>query len=298
MAKKTLRKDIRQDEEIWQSDKHVLFVEGKDENAIDPLVLEILLKDIIYVKPMGSSYHVKSVAQALHKHHPDYYFLIDRDHSDDSFVEKCWQNFPDPATHNLLVWFRRELENYFLIPEYLLKSQYITVSEDTLRQHIRDTFQKRFYLETANRVIVYIREELKNKWIALFEKPHNFKTKETAINQLTNIPAFNSQTKKMDQLLSQNNLEELFYQFLNQFTGGHETMDFGCGQWLELMRGKKVLPTIINHCFEVKNMQGKFLHGKVKLNEVVKDLIRKSIPEQPDDFKRLYKIISRRIQPT
>jgi hypothetical protein len=42
-------------------------------------------------------------------------------------------------------------------------------------------------------------------------------------------------------------------------------------------------------------MQGKFLHGKVKLNEVVKDLIRKPINEQPDDFQRLYEIISRRI---
>ncbi len=35
---------------------HLLFVEGKDEKAIDPLVLEILLKDIISVKPMGASY--------------------------------------------------------------------------------------------------------------------------------------------------------------------------------------------------------------------------------------------------
>ncbi len=33
----------------------------------------------------------------------------------------------------------------------------------------------------------------------------------------------------------------------------------------------------------------------LKLNEVVKDLVRKPIEEQPDDLKRLHHIISRRI---
>lgn len=293
--KKTLKTNIRQDEEIWRGDRHLLFVEGKDANAIDPLVLKILLKDIIFVKPMGSSYHVRSVAEALYKHHPDYYFLIDRDHYEDDFVEKCWKNFPDPTTHNLLVWFRRELENYFLIPEYLLKSQYITVSEDRLRQHIRDTFQERLYLETVNHVIVYIREELKNKWIELFEKPTDFVTKEEAIKKLVNMPAFTMQNNKMYHLSSPEKRQELFYEFLEQFTGDKETLEFGCGQWFELMRGKEVLPSIINHCFKVRDAQGKFLQGREKLNEVVKDLVRKPIEAQPNDFQRLYELISRRI---
>jgi len=56
-----------------------------------------------------------------------------------------------------------------------------------------------------------------------------------------------------------------------------------------------VLPRIINHCFEVKDAQGHSLQGKVKLNEVVKDLVRKPIEDQPDVFKMLHHIISRRI---
>ncbi|OQY55704.1 MAG: hypothetical protein DRR08_20740 [Candidatus Parabeggiatoa sp. nov. 2] len=61
------------------------------------------------------------------------------------------------------------------------------------------------------------------------------------------------------------------------------------------MRGKKVLPRIINRCFQVKDAQGKFLQGKDKLNQIAKNLVRKPLKEQPDDFQRLYAIISHRI---
>ncbi|KHD09204.1 hypothetical protein PN36_10330 [Candidatus Thiomargarita nelsonii] len=101
--------------------------------------------------------------------------------------------------------------------------------------------------------------------------------------------------KKMFRLFSQDNIKELFYESLERLTGGKETLEFGSGQWLELMRGKKVLPSIIHHCFKVKDAQGKLLQGKEKLNEVVKDLVRKPIEEQPDDFKKLHHIIYRRI---
>ena len=131
------------------------------------------------------------------------------------------------------------LQIYFLIHEYLLQSQYLTISEKTLRQRIRDTFQERLYLETVNHVIVYMREELKNKWITLFEKSDEFRTKETAIAQLVNLSALTEQEQKTSRLFSQAHIEKLFYQFLEQFTGGNETLEFGSGQWLEFMRGNK-----------------------------------------------------------
>jgi len=56
-----------------------------------------------------------------------------------------------------------------------------------------------------------------------------------------------------------------------------------------------VLPRIINRCFQVKDAQGKFLQGKDKLNQIAKNLVRKPLKEQPDDFQRLYAIISHRI---
>ncbi len=90
---------------------HVLFVEGSGRNALDPKVLKELRDLDIRVEPLGASFHVSSVAEALHEYHPTYYFLVDRDHHDDAFVEASWTNFPDPEKKNLLVWPRRELEN-------------------------------------------------------------------------------------------------------------------------------------------------------------------------------------------
>ena len=94
--------------------RHVLFVEGGGAEAIDPTVLRALLGSLLRIEPLGASFSVTSAAEALHPFHPDYYFLIDRDHHDDDFVERSWANFPDAGSQNLLVWRKREIENYFL----------------------------------------------------------------------------------------------------------------------------------------------------------------------------------------
>ena len=99
----SVKKSIRS-EEIRFRGEHILFVEGKDKNAVDPKVLSQLFDNKIRVEPLGASFSVKSVSEALYLHHPSYYFLIDRDHQDDDFVQKCWKNFPAPETHNLLIW--------------------------------------------------------------------------------------------------------------------------------------------------------------------------------------------------
>src|SRR5260370_2335149 len=100
-------------EEFRRAAAHTLFVEGSSDETIDPEVLRLLLKDMpLRIKAMGPSSHIRSVAEALHRHHPDYYFLVDRDHHDLHTVEECWQNFPLTTTNNLLIWRRRELEKY------------------------------------------------------------------------------------------------------------------------------------------------------------------------------------------
>jgi hypothetical protein len=153
-------KDARP-EEVKQSARHILFVEGSGKTPIDPIILNTLLKDSITVRPLGPSYHVKSVAEALYKEHPFYYFLIDRDHNSDTTVNKFWSNFPDPDQNNLLIWKRREIENYFLIPDYLMKSKYISVTKNQLESCLVDTCQKFIFFDIANQVITEIRETLK-----------------------------------------------------------------------------------------------------------------------------------------
>ncbi len=110
-----------QSEELAFNAGHILYVEGKPD-SIDVRVLSAILP--VSVRPMGASFYIKSTAESLYKTHPKYYFLIDRDHYDDEMVEKYWAGFPSADTPNLLIWRKKEIENYFLDPTYLEQSSY------------------------------------------------------------------------------------------------------------------------------------------------------------------------------
>lgn len=282
-------------EAVRQSAEHVLFVEGEDDNSFDRVVLRTLFQEKIEVRPLGSSFHIGSVAEALYKHHPNYYFLIDRDHYDDARVEMSWKNFPDPQTNNLLVWRRRELENYFLIPDYISKSQYWSVSLEKLQQTIKRKAQERLYLDAANQVIVSIRETLKEKWVDLFTDTNQFQTKERALELLQNRSEYESFKKKSSRLLNKKKLTEQFEINLYQLTNGKIPLQFGEGFWLERLCGKEIFHTVANQCFKVKDREGQTLRGKIKENEIVKDLLRLPQTDQPADFQELYDLITRRI---
>ena len=88
-------------EAVNQAAQHVLFVEGT-EDGVDVTWLKPLFLPPLEVKPLGASFHVKSVAQALHPHHPTYYFLTDRDHATDQEVESTWNNLAAQGNRELL----------------------------------------------------------------------------------------------------------------------------------------------------------------------------------------------------
>jgi hypothetical protein len=197
----SVKRNIRP-EEVRHRAQHVLFAEGKDKNAVDPKVLGALF-DIgnIRIEPLGPSFSVRSVAEALYSYHPTYYFLIDRDHHTDEFVEQCWSNFPDPDKNNLLVWRKREIENYFLDPAYLFHSGYCEVSQQEMENRILAFARTRLYLDAANYVVISIREELKRNWINKFSNPADFPSRDKALAKLINIPIqfwfFQKQTQNL-----------------------------------------------------------------------------------------------------
>lgn len=290
-----VQKGLRSEDVKFQA-KHTLFVEGKDRNSVDPRVLNTLLEKEIRIEPLGPSFSVNSVAQALYPHHPTYYFLIDRDHHTDAFIEKCWNNFPDPDTHNLLVWRKREIENYFLDPNYLFNSKYCKVGQDKLKRKILECAGKRLFIDAANSVITSIREELKKNWINIFKTVEDFTTKEDALQKLKTAPEFEKRASTVARNVSLDEREERFNACLEKMTGGQDKLSFGSGEWLNMIQGKKVLNQVINSgCFQVPTLDGKPLNGREKIHAVVKELTQKSPEIQPDDFVKLRELIDSRI---
>lgn len=287
-----------QPEEV--SRRHVLFVEGSDEESVDPKVLSTLFSNKISIEPLGPSFSVKSVAEALQTYHPTYYFLIDRDHYDDSFIKERWDNFPDPNTNNLLVWRRREIENYFLDPEYLSRSKFCRVSQGSLEKEILRSANERLFLDVANHVVIYIREELKENWINKFTNPAEFSTEQDALRKLQKANEFGLlYSNKVKEKVSLTELERRFSEFLEKMTGGQEKLSFGVGEWLDLVQGKKVFNQVVNSaCFQVTTADGTALSGRAKMKEIVKDLLRKGDAVQPEDFTELKKLIEARIDAT
>ena len=283
-------------EEVKQRSQHVLFVEGRGGDSFDSRIVGELFDGMIRIEPLGASYSVKSVAEALHPFHPTYYFLIDRDHHhDDNIVNDYWENFPDPDTHNLLIWKYREIENYFLEPDYLVYSDFLEVSRSSLEDKIRMFCQQRLYLDAANHVIVSIREKLKRNWIQKFTNPADFGSRDQALVNLHNADAFATFKNEVADAIDPNEIKRQFDAILNVMTDGAEQLEFGQGKWLEMTQGKKVFSQVINsNCFRVVDLDGNLLQGKDKINQVAKNLLRKEIAKQPEDFQKLKTLVEDR----
>lgn len=271
-----VKRNIRA-EEVRHQAQHVLFVEGKDKNSVDPKVLkELFDTGNIRIEPLGASYSVRSVAEALYSYHPTYYFLIDRDHHNNEFVEQCWNNFPDPDKNNLLVWKKREIENYFLDPAYLSQSSYCEVSQQEIENRILTCARNRLFLDTANYVVISIREELKRNWINKFSNPADFSSKDEALERLINANEFQEHKANVEQKVSRGQIEQRFNQVIEEMMGNSNTLTFNDGEWIDMIQGKKVLSQIINSgCFKVESTDGSNLKGRDKLNAVIKDLLKK-----------------------
>ena len=277
--------------------EHILFVEGERDDSIDPKILRELFDNKISVEPLGPSFHIESVAQALFPYHPCYYFLIDRDHyRDDSYIQKCWEDFPDPGKSNLLVWRKKEIENYFLDPEYLSCSTFLNVSKDELERKILDISKKRLFFDVANYVIVSIRSKLKKNWIKIFTNPDDFTDKDSALDLLVNRDEFRQHRSNVSSLISPDKIQNLFNEYLDMMTGGQDEILFGAGKWLEMIAGKKVFSQVINsECFNVQDDSGDYMTGEDGLDAIARDLLRKDENVLPPDFRELRNLIRERV---
>lgn len=288
-------------EDVLQGGKHTLFVEGKTNQAFDPTVMKELLSNNdlgqINVQTMGHCDNVRSAAQALISHHPSYYFLIDRDDNDNSTVEKSWNSFPDVNQHNLLIWKKRELENYFIEPAYLSKSSFLKTNLDNLKTQILDECNQRIFIDAANFTILHLNKKITKKLRYSFSDFNQFKCKEDGEQKLEEVLTTEIASKKheIDELLTINMVKQIYFEFVQELSGGTFPLQYGCGNWLEQLSGKEIMNNIMNQYFQVQDRQGKYLQGEERTKQVVKELLRLPLNQQPDDFQNLVTLLKTRI---
>lgn len=204
-------------------------------------------------------------------------------------MECSWDRFPDPEHANILIWRYRELENYFLEPAFLAQSTYLKTSIDQLRAVIIAAAKQRLLIDCANFVIVSVREDLKKNWIDVFSNPEDFKTEKEALSILVSRPEFAQYGRRVGQVKAKHELERRFRSHLKRLTGDRPEIHWGQGDWLKLLKGKKILPGVVSRCFKADDLMGRDL-----LRTVLTRLVSKTQNEMPTDFLRLRELIFNR----
>ena len=153
------------------------------------------------------------------------------------------------------------------------------------------------FLDVANYVISSVREDQKSTWIEHFTNPADFASKREALGLLTSADAFGERSRSVSSMVSKGELTDRFEGVLAMMTGGREHLAYGCGRWVEMIRGKKVFSQLLNSCgFEVEDANGQQLTGNEKVQEVVKDLAAKDVESRPADFVDLQRLIEDRLR--
>lgn len=273
---------------------HVVFVEGGSDDAFDPTVIRELLRTNglrMEVRALGTCDNVVEAAKAMVWKHPTYYFLADRDGREQAFIEHSWTHFPANSTSNLIFWRKRELENYFIAPEYLCLSQFLVGSEAELRKLILEEAKRRIFLEAANLVLLRIRSAVVTPPSAWFTQIEKFKNRQDALQELVNSQALQERGDSIRDLLETTNRENMLDETLAMLAGGKAQPEYGVGEWLNLMSGKQIFRAIAGQVFRVTDASDTILQGNEQNNEVAKDLLKRPLAEQPDDFRQLVTLL-------
>jgi len=283
---------------VLRGANHVVFVEESNDDAFDPTVIRELLRTNnlkTEVRAIGPCDNVFQAAKAMVWKHPTYYFLADRDGLAADYVERGWTNFLEPGTYNLLHWRKRELENYFIEPEYLEKCEWLVKSPEELRARVIKEAHRRLFIEASNLVLLRIRAVLLSPPTAWFQHVENFTNRTDALTQLQSSPELRQRELEISGILSATRREQLLDEVLNELTGGSAKLEYGVGTWLEQMSGKEMFRSIAGEVFRVKDASGSILQGPEQNHEVARGLLKLPLLEQPSDFQKLVGLLNSKI---
>jgi hypothetical protein len=285
--------------EVLQKAKHKLFVEGKDNQEIDPVVIQELFNNneltAIEVQAMGGCNNVRSAAQALIHQHSSYYFLIDRDDQNQTTVKESWLKFPDPNSYNMLIWRKRELENYFIAPEYIGKSSFLKPNVN-INQRILKECNRRLFLDAANLTLYALSRDLQKPLnIKHFAEPDQFQNVNDGLLHLEQLSGLVDKKTEVDNILKNDTVKELYVDFIKELSGGFLPLQYDSGTWLARMSGKEIFRVIANECFQVRDAANNLLTGKEQNKQIARQLAKLPLAQQPADFQELVDLLKKRV---
>ncbi|OGG99841.1 MAG: hypothetical protein A2600_13510 [Candidatus Lambdaproteobacteria bacterium RIFOXYD1_FULL_56_27] len=196
----------------------------------------------------------------------------------------------------MLIWRRRELENYFLEPSYLSQSKFFNGDKEQLSKEVLKLANEQIYMDAANQVINELRERLRDTKIKHFKKPAEFVNRASALNQLRCVKEFKTIPSMVTSQLEAEKLERSLDEQLNKMTGGEAALAFGRGNWLSLIDGKRITQKIFGNkkMFKVRDGNDSDIKGPERVRQIAKDLLLQ--PNQPSDFIELKKLIEARMK--
>ena len=114
------------------------------------------------------------------------------------------------------------------------------------------------------------------------------------LNQLCSSKEQSDVSRKV----SPDEIRNRFDRFLRKMTGGQEPIVVGQGNWVNMIKGKAVLNSVINSsCFKVPSQDGSLLQGPEKVRRVIADILKDPSCTIPCDFKELKNLIRNRKKP-
>lgn len=275
-----------------------LFVEGEvDETALKTFLNEYLLP--FDVKPLGTRLDIQAVAKRMLKYHPEYFYLVDRDFETIERVNQSWEEFPDK---HILIWPKRELENYFIDPAYLnlvLESEEnITLKSGIfINDRLLHFAQERLTSDAINIVMRTFKVDFKEQFIDVFWDPkYNY----TDANLATKINEYITKIKELynDEVKPELDVSKILEKYKLQkqlMLGERQTkLAIGTGTWLNDISGKKIFSQLVNNCFIVKDRDGnEIIDNKEKQKSIIKALLSLELKKQPEDFKNLIEVLKK-----
>ncbi len=286
---------------VLQGAQHILFVEGTI-GGLDVTVLSELLSPKLRVEPLGPSFSIRSAASALHEFHPHYWFVIDRDDWDDATVESSWRDFPNPNADNLLIWRRKELENYFLEPAWFCLSTYVkkTATEAKIQTWLTREATKTLWLVAANRVLIRCRNAIKRSAGDLLKASDvEGCNREQVLDKLLASDIVLELRKATTVQLKQTLLRETFFDECKTLSGGRFPLAWGIGKWRDLMPAKTLFRSLVNQWAAVPDLAAERkprLMGRAAERALAVNLLRNHPAAMPDDLRELKAILDRAIR--